>query len=202
MDTGYRDSFPVVAEKRLAPISSGATGERGGLVGGALTRTLVRRRRDPQELPERLPGTQLVFDVDGQYRNFADQGRVKGTERHIVDALAVATVDMRPRMIVIKLDLGSAMSGADFRVRIGFRCRVVDPAVVAQEGLTDLTPVLSAYLHQDRRLHSLTADVVPTKFNEARRRIQSHVTAHCQLNPPASPGMELTLATVEVLPAE
>jgi len=203
MSTGHGDPFPVVAEKRLEPISEARPGgERAGLMGGALARTLVRRRRDPQDLPERRPGTQLVFDVDGKYRNFADHGRLRGTERHLVEATAVATVDMRPRVIHLEVDLGSAVPGTDFRLRIGFRCRVVDPAVVAQDGLTDLTPVLSAYLNKDRKLHAVTADIVPSKINDARRRIQLHLTAHNQLNPPVLPGMELVLATVDVVIAE
>lgn len=203
MSIGHRGPFPVVEERRLPAVApSRPSSDKPTRVGGLLLRARAVQRRDPDDLPQRPPGTQLVFDVDGTYRLFPDQGRLTGTERYVIDALAVACVDMRPRIIVIPVALGSAMSMADFPVRIGFRCRVTDPAAAAQDGMTDLRPALTSYLYRDRRLTSLTADVIPTRYNEARRRIQAHVTAHSQLNPAALPGLEIVLATVEVLPAE
>jgi hypothetical protein len=203
MSADHGDPFPVVEERRLpAVVDSRPSSVKPTRVGGLLLRTRAVRRREPDELPQRPPGTQLVFDVDGTYRLFPDQGRLTGTEQYVLDALAVACVDLRPRLIIIPIELGSATSMADFPVNIGFRCRVTDPAAVAQDGLTDLRPVLTSYLYQDRRLGSLTADLVPARYNEARRRIQAHVTAYCQVSPPICTGLEILLATVEVLPAE
>jgi hypothetical protein len=182
--TSYPGLYPVVEERQLAVVPAARLG--------------ARRRRDPEELPPRPPGTLLVFDVDGRYRLYPEPGRLRGTEPHVVEASSVATVDMRPRMIVIEVTLGSSVPRTDFQVRVGFRCRVLDAAIVAQDGVTDLVPILRGYLDRDRKLIGITSNCVPSRLDEARRRVQSHLTSYCVIMPPEMPGMELTLATVEV----
>lgn len=177
------DGYPVVEERILEP----ATSNRFGL-----------RRRDLDALPPRRPGATLVFDVDGGYQPRPATGRLRPTERHIVAATAVALVDMRPRTVGVRFPVASPLPDRDFSVRVEFGCRVLDAAVVAQQGLADLVPLLLAQLGQDNRVRWLATEYSPDQLTEATRQVHRRVVAQLSLTPPVIHGMDIHLIQAQI----
>jgi hypothetical protein len=177
-----RQAFPVLSERGLKPV----------------TRRFLRApRRDLEELPGVEPGTMLVFDVDGQY-DAVDRRHLSGTEPYVLDAVAVSLVDMRPKVLPVDVQVPSASPADDFVIRSHFHCVVTKAALVARAGLTDVIDPLRTYLKQDRTLLALGANFGVDQLAIMRDEATSRVGAYCEVRPPRVPGMDVTLATVEV----
>ena len=176
-------AYPVLEERRLGPVP-----RRGLLIG----------RRDLLELPALDPGAVLVFEVDGEYRPPLTRRHLRGTEPDVVNAVAVSLVDIRARVVPVALAIPTLRPGREFVVRATFRCRVTEPAEVAQAGITDVRSLLTEHLRQDRELFVLGGDGDTEEVVEARARIHSRLRAYCMVAPPQLPGLEVVLATVDV----
>lgn len=176
--------YPVVHERGLPPP------ER---------RLLWGDRRDLAELPTPTPGTVLLLRVGDRYVQRRGDGHLRGTEPNVVHATAACLVDTRERLIHVDLSLNSASLADDFTVRAGFRCRVTHPEVVAEAGITDLTPVLTSHLMADLRLPTIGTRHTVDEVNPVRRAVEAQVRAHCETAPPPVTGMDIRFATVEVL---
>jgi hypothetical protein len=166
-------------------------------------RPLGRRRafrpvwRNPADLPPLRNGAVYVFEYDGRYRDPYAR-RVNGSELHVIDATAVALIEIRDRLITVHRALSSARPGADLLLTVTFRCSVTNPAAVAQAGLTDLETMLAAHVAADRELATLGRFVWPERASEARLRVEAQLRAHCTVNPPDVVGVECTVAAVSI----
>jgi hypothetical protein len=158
-------AYPVVMEVSLDPV------EREGL---------KRRRRVLAELPPVRLGEVYVFKTDGQFVSYGER-HVRFTDRLVVDAIQVSLVQTRPQNVRVE-----ALAG-EYTVLATFRCRVQDPAAVAQASLTDVEALLASYLHEAIEPHT------------DRREVEAHVRAFCVVAPPEVPGVDVVLATVRVL---
>ncbi|MBB5869598.1 hypothetical protein F4553_002977 [Allocatelliglobosispora scoriae] len=177
------EPFPVLEEQILAPAPRSRLGVR---------------RRDLDDLPVRRPGTTLVFDVDGAYRVRPVHGPLRPNEHHVVVATAVALVDMRPRTVEVEFPVASPDPAADFSARISFLCRVLDAAAVAQQGLSDLAPLLLGHLGQDQRMRWLATEFDATRMPEAARQVHRRIIAQLALAPPDIPGLAIQVVQVEI----
>jgi hypothetical protein len=177
-----RRAFPVLSERGLKPVSR---------------RFLRSPRRDLAELPAIEPGTVLVLDVNGQYEPL-DRRHLSGTEPHVLDAIAVSLVDLRPKVLPVDLHVPSASPADDFVIRSYFHCVVSKAELVARFGLSDATEPLRTHLKQDRTLFTLGANFEVDQLAIMRDEATSRIAAYCEAHPPHVPGMDVTLATVEV----
>lgn len=139
-----------------------------------------------------------MFDVDGAYRIRPQHGRLRPHERHVVAATAVALVDMRPRTVEVEFPVASPVPDTDFAVRVSFLCRVIDAAAVAQQGLSDLEPLLLGHLGQDQRMRWLASDYDATRVHEASRQVHRRIIAQLSLAPPTIAGLEIQLVQAEI----
>lgn len=178
-------NYPVLAERALAPVRR--------------PRAFRAPWRDPSTLPAQMPGSVYVFEYNGRYRDPYAR-LVHGSEQHVIDATAVSVVEVRDRLLPVVQTLPSARHGVDLAVTVTFRCKVTNPAAVAQAGLTDLMTILSAHVCADRELATLGRGIEPDRSNEARVRIEAQLRAHCDVNPPEVGGIACTLASVAVHP--
>ena len=131
--------YPVVAEA-LLPVVEGVW--------------YRRRRREPTEIPLARPGSVYVFRANGAFAIWDGQ-HVDYSDEVVVNARTVSMVDVRPRQLPIDIVIPSALPEEDFTVRSTFRCRVTEPAAVAEAGLTDLDVVLASHLASDDELGSV-----------------------------------------------
>jgi hypothetical protein len=182
--TGGGDvTYPVRGEQPLPPV---------------IRRRLFRQPwRDPADLPPLAAGAVYIFEYDGRYRDPYAR-RVNGRELHVIDATAVALVDIRDRLITVHRAMTSARSDIDLLLTVTFRCSVTNPAAVAQAGLTDLETMLAAHVAADRELATLGRFVWPERVGDARLRVEAQLRAHCTVNPPDVLGVECTLAAVDI----
>ena len=166
-------------------------------------RPLGRRRafrpvwRNPADLPPLRSGAVYVFEYDGRYRDPYAR-RVNGSELHVIDATAVALVEIRDRLITVRRTLTSARPGEDLLLVVNFRCTVTNPAAVAQAGLTDLETMLAAHVAADRELATLGRFIWPERAADGRLRVEAQLRAHCTVNPPDVKGVECTVAGVDM----
>jgi len=177
-----RPAFPVLSERGLKPVPR---------------RFLRSPRRDLDELPIIAPGTMLVFDVNGQYEAL-DRGHLSGTEPHVLEAIAVSLVDLRPKVLPVDIKVPSASPADDFVIRAHFHCVVSKAELVARLGLTDTIEPLRTHLKQDRMLLALGANFGVDQLAIMRDEAISRVAAYCETRPPQVPGMDVALAAVEV----
>jgi hypothetical protein len=178
-------NFPVLGEQVLPPLGP--------------ARRFRARWRDPATLPQPGPGTVMVFEVAGRYGDPYARS-VHGGEPHVVDATAVALVDLRERVIVVERTVPLARPGDTVTVAASFRCKVTNPAAAAQSGLQDLIGVLTEHLSGDRELGGLGHAVRPDRVADTQPRFEAQVRAYCTVNPPDVPGVSCVLGQVTLHP--
>ncbi len=176
--------YPILKEQALGPA------RRRWLLGG---------RRDPAELPEQMPGTILVFEVNGGYRAFHERRHLTGAEEQVVDAVAVSVVDVRRREVVVDFEIPSASPANDFLIRTSFRCTVMRPEAIVAAGLTDLPKVLRDYLRGDSEMMTLGMGRSVEEINEVRRHVSARIESYFAVMPPDIEGMRVELSSVQVL---
>lgn len=168
----------------------------------ALTRTKGRMalfaKRDLAELPQQPPGTVLVFELDGRYEVLESRRHLTGREEVVIEAVSVAVVDTRERLIPVDVYIPSASPADDFRVRVTFACLVTNPEAVVRHGLSDVTDTLREHLRRDRQLESLGEENSIDELNEVRGQVLAQVKAYCRLRPLRIDGVQVRLSTVDV----
>ena len=175
-------AFPIVSETEL--------GEPRRRWGG-----IIPSIRDDVPVPK--AGTVLVFS-DGR-RWTSARGRVKGTEDFVVNATSVTVVQTRARTIDVDVEIPSADHADNFTVRVSFLCRVTSPELVAQEGPIDVVARLRTFLQQDGKLMELGLKHRVEHVHDVRRAAQARVRGYCEVFSPGIPGLEVTLASIQVL---
>lgn len=179
------DGFPVVVEMPL-----GAPTKR---MGG-----LIPPKRALSELPIQEPGTVLVFESAGGTWTPA-RGRLTGTEPFVVNAISVSMVKMRTQTVDTEIQIASVSAADDFTIRVQFNCRVSDATLVAQQGPIDVPKILADYLRQDRGLLVKGQEASVEDLRAIRIAVDARVRAYCHEISPRIPGVEVSLASVEVL---
>ncbi len=130
------ESFPVVQVVSLEPTALfgwSGIGQRARL------------------LPPRQPGTVRVFEIDGDHipERSGPQSRNLSL---IAKAGSVSVVDVLPRTLEMTVPLTGPVDVPSCRLRLGFRCQVIDPTIVARDHLIDLPAALGVYFSQHQRL--------------------------------------------------
>ncbi|MHA6627851.1 hypothetical protein ACU61A_20635 [Pseudonocardia sichuanensis] len=178
------DRFPVVDERPLLHP------ERRWLRG---------RWRDPAQLPVLPPGCVYVFTVDGRPETSQSAARLTGREPLLTDATSVSIVNLRERVITTTAFLPSTDAAVDFVVRVAFSCQVVDAAVVAQYGATDLPEGIATWLRHDSHLAGMRHQFDIEDVQSVRDRASVELASTYREDPPRAPGMRITFAGVDVL---
>lgn len=153
--------------------------------------------RAPTELPVQSPGTVLVFEVNGSYRALGRQ-RLSGRESTVVEALSVSVVNTRPTIVEVYLKAPSASAADDFVIRVGFRCQVQSPEIVAEYGLRNITDILKQHLARDGALLAKCAAKDTQDIADVRIEAKAQILAYCKVRPPSIVGMRIDLDSVEV----
>ncbi len=177
-------AYPILKEQTLGPV------RRRWLLGG---------RRDRAEFPEQPPGTILVFEANGAYRAFHERRHLTGAEEVVIDAVSVSVVDVRPREVMVDLEIASSSPANDFLVRASFRCTVTRPEAVVAARLTDVSAVLRDYLLGDGELMTLAMGRSVEAINEVRRHVAARLDSYAAVVPPEIDGMSVELSSVRVL---
>ncbi|EWC62545.1 hypothetical protein UO65_2135 [Actinokineospora spheciospongiae] len=154
--------------------------------------------RDLSELPTPTPGTVLVFETATGHHAATERRHLTGGEDVVVDAVAVALVDIRERLVPVRLALPSASPADEFTVTVDFRCRVTRADVVAAAGHHDVTRSLEIFLKRDTALSRMGAGSTIDQIGRVRAEVTARIDAFCKLRAPEIPGMEVTLAEVHV----
>ena len=175
-------SFPVLLERSLPSATRSWPGFR---------------RRAEADLPRRPSGTLRVFESDG-YHTVETDGPLRPRDANVVNASSVVLVDMRPRTLNIEVDLKPPAGANRCVLKVGFRCRVTDPIVVARMRMTNLFPELDAWLGQNQRLRWLAAERNLDRVDEAYLLINQRIHAQFRTNPPQVPGVQVRLVSVRV----
>ena len=176
-------SYPVLEERMLPPVPR---------------RFMRAARRDLADLPALRPGSVLVFHHGSRYAAFREPTHLTGAEAPVVDATAVALVDIRTRHFTIYFQLPSASVADDFTIRVAFRARVTDPERAAEQGSLAMTRYLISYLGQDSRLSKLGSDRLIQEIAEVRDLVASRIEAHCEYHPIDLPGLAVELDSAGV----
>ncbi|WP_433055000.1 hypothetical protein [Dactylosporangium sp. CS-033363] len=178
-----RKPFPVIDVRPLEP--SGVSG-------------FGMRRRQLGQIPMPREGAVLTFLVDGRYQQLPGGRHPRSTDHIVVAARAVAVVDMRPRSMLFDLPIASPRPERDLHLRLGIRCQVIDPCIVAQQGLRDVAPELLTYFTADQRLRWTAAGLADRTVNEVYRVVSNRVAARFVTHPLTVPGMEFRLAEIRL----
>ncbi|MET8256517.1 SPFH domain-containing protein [Micromonospora sp. NPDC005205] len=174
--------YPIIEEVQLDEVRRG----------------LFRRtRRDVGQLPRQRPGTVLVFQVSNRYV-IAPGQRLRGDEPVVVDAASVSVVDVRQRMVPVRLELPSANPANVFAVRVTFSCRVREAETVVATH-ADMMEDLASYLRQDRQLRALANGYTLEELADARDALSAQIEARFSLKPVELEGVEVLLGDVDVL---
>ena len=142
-------------------------------------------------LPPHGPGTVRVFAVKGRYLPEPGPAKMRA-------ATSVSIVDITPRMIQVSIEMQPPPGAIACHIRVSFRCRVIEPATVAQLHLHDLQSALDAYLAQSSRLRRIAAPVGPNQLHQTYLMIQQRISAQFSVQPPEIPGMRIELGSIQV----
>ncbi|MET7808286.1 hypothetical protein [Micromonospora chersina] len=156
-------------------------------------------RRDLSELPRQEPGTVLVFDLGNRYAVFEDRRHLTGREDAVVDAVGVSLVNVRPQRVSVEVQIPSKSPADVFRFQAAFRCQVVDPEVVVQDGLLDVSGPLLDHIQRDRELDHLGVSYDVDAINEVRDEVHAELSAYCTIHPPRIRGMDVQFSRVELV---
>ncbi|MEU4231260.1 hypothetical protein AB0F17_43790 [Nonomuraea sp. NPDC026600] len=182
------EPYPIVDRKTLD------RPDRGGPLG------LRRRERGKDEIPK-VNGQQVrVFSVDGGY--LVDHGHRRLDDEKVVRATHVTIVDLtHNRAVQTELTIPS-QDAKDFTVRVTFLCTVTDAVTVVRDGQGDAERSLNGYIRSHHRLFQLGLQHKLSEINPVRLNVQTQIEAYVQLKPPRVPGLNMSLASVEVLTPE
>ncbi|MEX2973675.1 hypothetical protein [Streptomyces sp. C184] len=175
-------NYPVVAEHVL-----------GAVQGNWWSR---RRRRD--DVPPLPPGAVYVFRVGGNYRQFPEGMVFDPSHADVLDASSVSLVDTRARMVEVDRTVPSVSEADHFTLRASFACQVIDPTVVARQGIIDVTVPLRAYLAGDSELPRVSAGHRVEEVNAVRREVSHRMTAYSAIVAPRVAGMSVEFVSAEV----
>jgi hypothetical protein len=177
--------YPVVSEHVLSAVSG---------------RWWSRRRRD--DVPPLLPGTVHVFRVGGDYRQYPEGLVFDPGHPDVLDASSVSLVDTRVRIVEVRRTVPSVSEADQFTVSVSFSCQVTDPALVARQGVVDVTVPLRAYLAGEDELPRVSAGYRVEEVNAVRAEAARWMTAYSTVVPPRVSGMSVEFVGAEVYVAE
>ncbi|HEY3479569.1 MAG TPA: hypothetical protein VGL02_11800, partial [Streptomyces sp.] len=96
-----------------------------------------------------------------------------------------------------------SVSEADrFTVSVSFSCQVTDAALVARQGVVDVTVPLRAYLAGEDELPRVSAGYRVEEVNAVRAEAARWMTAYSTVVPPRVPGMTVEFVGAEVYAAD
>ncbi|MFF9814281.1 hypothetical protein [Streptomyces sp. NPDC014006] len=175
-------NYPVITEHILATVQGAWWSRR-------------RRREDVPPLP---PGAAYVFRTGGNYRLFPEGMVFDPAHPDVLDASSVSLVDTRARLVDVDRPLPSVSEADTFTMRTSFTCQVIDPAVVARQGIIDVTVPLRAYLMGDGELPRVSAGHRVEEINAVRAEVGHRMTAYSAIVPPRVAGMSVEFVSAEV----
>ncbi|MFD9563227.1 hypothetical protein [Streptomyces sp. NPDC059994] len=175
-------NYPVIAEHILATVQG----------------TWWSRRRQRDDVPELPPGAVYVFRVGGNYRTFPEGMVFDPSHLDVLDASSVSLVDTRARLVEVERTLPSVSEADNFTVRASFTCQVTDAAVIARQGIIDVTVPLRAYLMGDGDLPTVSAGHRVEEVNAVRTEVSHRMTAYSVIVPPRVAGMSVEFVSAEV----
>lgn len=178
--------YPIVDSVRLS------RPQRSGLLG------VRKASRSPAEMVRPGEGHHvLVYRVDGEY--VLDDASLDSRHDTVVRASHVTVVDtQRDAPIVVQLSIPARQSQS-FAVRVTFGCTVVDPLVVVRQGLKDPRQLLTSYLLSYYNVMQMGLDYTIEQINEVRHSVHDELTAYQTVSPPLIDGLEIVMASVEVV---
>ncbi|MFH9859034.1 hypothetical protein [Streptomyces sp. NPDC017202] len=179
-------NYPVIAEHILATVQG----------------TWWSRRRRREDVPPLPAGAVHVFRVGGNYRTFPEGMVFDPSHPDVLDASSVSLVDTRARLVDVERPLPSMSEADNFTVRASFTCQVTDPAVVARQGIIDVTVPLRAYLMGDSDLPRVSAGHRVEEINAVRTEAGHRMTAYSAIVPPRVAGMSVEFVSAEVHASE
>jgi hypothetical protein len=180
------DTYPIVSSNPLSPSSrSGPT-------------NLWARQRSSFEMIRPKDGHHmLVYRVDGDY--VLDDASLDHRHDQVVRATHVSVVDIRRNApIIVELTIPAKQSQF-FTAKVTFGCTVVDPVVVVRHGLNDPGQLLKSYLLSYHNIMQMGLDFGIEQINEVRRAVHDQLTAYHTVNPPLIDGLDIQVASIEVL---
>jgi hypothetical protein len=157
-------------------------------VPGGLWRFMPRAR----VLPPPEPGTVRVLAVRGSF--VAEDGWSGFPRGLVMAAHSVSFVDIAARTLELVVELPPTQGREPFKATIGFRCRVRNPAGVAEAHMTDLFPELEGYLAGLRRLRWFAE----RSTVEDHALVQRYAIDHINLHPPAIRDIRVDLAYLHI----
>ncbi|MBD0739381.1 hypothetical protein [Streptomyces sp. CBMA29] len=178
-------NYPVVSEHVLGVVSS---------------RLWSRRRRE--DVPPLLPGTVHVFRVGGEYRQYPEGLVFDPGHADVLDASSVSLIDTRVRVVDVRRTVPSVSEADQFTVSVSFSCQVTDPALIARQGVVDVTVPLRAYLAGEDDLPRVSAGYRVEEVNAVRAEAARWMTAYSTVVPPRVSGMSVEFVGVEVYVAD
>ncbi|EWC59511.1 hypothetical protein UO65_5239 [Actinokineospora spheciospongiae] len=180
--------YPIVRQVVLDPLPRKRMFGRG------------RSGRTTDEIPHLAAHHRLVYRVRGDY--VVDNFTMPLDSSTVVDASHVSVVDVaRDVAVVVNLTIPS-QDASSFTVLATFLCSVTDPLSVVRSGAQEAAGMLRAYLRGHQRLFELGLDYPISRINEIRRKLSTQVMAYLEVTPPQFPGVEVALASVEVMTPE
>ena len=187
-------TVPATAVKRYPIVESISLSrpQRNGPLG------LRKASRSPAEMVRPREGHHvLVYRVDGEY--VLDDASLDSRHDVVVRASHVTVVDtQRNAPIIVQLSIPAKQSQS-FAVRVTFGCTVVDPLIVVRQGLKDPQQLLTSYLLSYYNVMQMGLDFTIEQINEVRHSVHDELTAYQTVNPPLIDGLEIVMASVEVL---
>jgi hypothetical protein len=178
--------YPIVDSVSLS------RSQRSGLLG------MRKPSRSPAEMVRPGEGHHvLVYRVDGEY--VLDDASLDSRHDTVVRASHVTVVDtQRNAPIIVQLSIPARQSQS-FEVRVTFGCTVVDPLVVVRQGLKDPQQLLTSYLLSYYNVMQMGLDYTVEQINEVRHSVHDELTAYQTVSPPLIDGLEIVMASVEVV---
>ncbi len=139
----------------------------------------------------------LVYRVDGEY--VLDDASLDSRHDIVIRASHVTVVDtQRNAPIIVQLSIPARQSQS-FTVKVTFGCTVVDPLIVVRQGLEDPQQLLTSYLLSYYNVMQMGLDFTIEQINEVRHSVHDELTAYQTVSPPLIDGLEIVMASVEVL---
>jgi len=159
---------------------------------------LRKPSRSPAEMVRPGEGHHvLVYRVDGEY--VLDDASLDSRHDIVIRASHVTVVDtQRNAPIIVQLSIPARQSQS-FTVKVTFGCTVVDPLIVVRQGLKDPQQLLTSYLLSYYNVMQMGLDFTIEQINEVRHSVHDELTAYQTVSPPLIDGLEIVMASVEVL---
>ena len=155
-------------------------------------------RRPLTDLPDARPGTAVVLHVGGRCIAVTEGHRLTGAEDMLIEATSVSVVDLRPRTIVVELNVPSADPADTFDIHVVFEARVVRAEIAAETGAVDLAAELRRYVRRDGTLLKIGNGYRVAQIGEVRELVEARIEAYCELLPYEAPGLSVSFRLAEV----